>query len=198
MKRTTLFLAAAAGFALLAGGEAQAGRAVLAMFGGDGSHGDVNLIVRQVKVTPVRAHVGDLIRIEAIVEDHGEGRGTDVIRVYANGKQVAHRLFTFDDMAGPNALYRESFVWHTAGVAPGEYRIRAEVFDWNDSSPFDNDMTVKEPVTLVPAGAAFPAGRPAGGEAVAVDSRWHPDPGRAWNPPGGPGIEGETAGGRTR
>ncbi len=201
MKRSLACLGAAAFLLLLAAGASRAGRAFASMPGGDGA-GDVNLIVRRVKVTPVRAHVGDPIRIDAVVEDHGEGRGTIVMRVYANGKQVAHRLFTYDDMDGPNALYRESFVWHTAGVRPGAYRIRAEVFDWRDSSPFDNEMTVKEPVTLIPAGEAFPSGQAEGGEALAVDPRWHPDPwwsndAGARNSSGARGIERETASGRT-
>lgn len=202
MKRSLVCLVGAAVLLLLAGGEARGGRALASMPGGDGA-GDVNLIVRQVRVTPVRAHVGDPIRIDAVVEDHGEGRGTVVMRVYADGKQVAHRLFTYDDMDGPNALYRESFVWDTGGVRPGAYRIRAEVFDWKDSSPFDNEMTVAEPVTLMPAGEPFPAGEAEGGEAVAVDPRWHPDSRRsketgARNSPTAPGIERETASGRTR
>lgn len=201
MKRASMCLGAAACLVLLAGGDARAGRMFAGMPGGDGA-GDVNLIVRQVKVTPVRAHVGDPVRVVAVVEDRGEGRGTVTMRVYANGKPVAHRLFTYDDMDGPSALYRESFVWDTKGVKPGEYRIRAEVFDWKDSSPFDNELEVKVPVTLLPAGAEFPAGQAGGGEAVAVDPRWHPDPrseeAAPRNSSARPGIERETASGRTQ
>ncbi len=173
MKRLSTCLAAAACLLVLAGGEARAG-GMLAM-GDEGGGGIwIDLIVRKVTVTPVRAHVGDPIRVDAVVENHGEGKGTITMRLYANGKQVASRLLTYDIMDGPRALYRESFVWDTTGAKPGEYRIRAEAFDWNDSSPFDNYLDVKEPVTLVPAGAAFAHGEAGGGEAVAVDPRWAP------------------------
>ncbi len=200
MKRMPKCLEAAAVLLLLAGGDARAARMFVAMGGEGGSHGDINLIVRQVRVAPVRAHVGDPIRIEAVIENHAEWRGTVTARVYANRKPVASQLFTYDVSHGPGALYRESFVWNTAGAAPGEYRIRAEAFDWGDTSPFDNYLDVSEPVTLLSAGAEFPAGRPGGGEAVAVDPRWRPVPwsrepaGR--NPSAASGIERETANGR--
>lgn len=195
MKRANLFLGAAALLVLQAAGEARAGRLLVAM-GDDGGGGvAINLIVRQVKVSPVRAHVGDKIRVDAVIENRGEGAGTITARVYANGKSVVNRLFTYDPADGPSALHRESFVWDTTGVAPGQYAIRAEAFDWNDSSPFDNDLAVKEPVTLLSAGAAFPTGQPAGGEAVAVDPRWRPAPpgSGSWNSPATSGIVRETA-----
>lgn len=200
MKRMTVLLGAAACIVLIAGGEARAGR-LLAGMGNDGGNGvNINLIVREVKVTPVRAHVGDAIRVDAVIESRGEGYGTITARVYANAKPVARRLFTYDTLHGPSALYRESFVWDTTGAAPGEYRIRAEAFDWNDSSPFDNSLDVTQPVTLLPAGSAFPAGQPGGGEAVAVDPRWHPVRpsvgSGSRNSTGPSGIVGKTAGGR--
>ncbi len=195
MKRVAVFLGAVAFIVLFGGGVATAD------MGNDGGNGIyINLIVREVKVTPVRAHVGDPIRVDAVIENRGEGYGTITARVYANGKSVAHRLLTYDTLHGPSALYRESFVWDTKGAKPGEYRIRAEAFDWNDASPFDNYLDVKEAVTLLPAGAVFPAGQPGGGEAVAVDPRWRPDrpsggPGSR-NSPASSGIERETASGR--
>lgn len=200
MKRLAVFSGVAACLLLIAGGEARAGRLLTAM-GEDGGGGvSINLIVREVKVSPVWAHVGDKIRIDAVIENRGEGAGTITARVYANGKSVASRLFTYDPADGPGALYRESFIWDTKDVAPGQYRIRAEAFDWNDSSPFDNDLAVKEPVTLLPAGTAFPAGQPGGGEAVAADPRWRPErppPGSgSRNSPGSSGIVGKTASGR--
>lgn len=183
MKRVAVFLGSVAFIALFGGGVAAAD------MGSDGGNGVyINLIVREVKVTPVRAHVGDPIRIDAVIENRGEGYGTITARVYANGKSVAHRLLTYDTLHGPSALYRESFVWDTKGARPGEYRIRAEVFDWNDSSPFDNELAVKEPVTLLPAGAPFPAGQSGGGEAVEADPRWRPD-----RPSGGSGFRNSPA-----
>ena len=48
-------------------------------------------------------------------------------------------------------------------------RIKADFFFFEDSSPFDNDMTVKQPLILVPAGGPFPGGQPAGGTATEGD-----------------------------
>lgn len=171
------------------GGEARAGRLFLAM-GDDGGGGiNVNLIVRQVTVTPIHAHVGDPIRVEVVIENAGEGHGTITPRIYANGEPVASRLFTYDPMDGPSALYRESFVWVTTGAHAGDYWIRAEAFDWSDASPFDNELEVAEPVTLVAAGAPFPPGMQGGGEAVAVDRRWRPSGAEGQrNAPERPGI----------
>ena len=200
MKRVIAFLGAAACIVVLAGDEARAGGRFAAM-GHDGDNGvNINLIVREVRVSPVRARVGDPIRVDAVIENRGEGYGTVTARVYANGKAVASRLLTYDTLHGPSALYRESFVWDTKGARPGEYRIRAEAFDWNDSSPFDNAMDVNEPVTLVAAGEAFPADRPGGGEAIAVDPRWRKDRSLSGagsrNPDAPSGITGETESGR--
>jgi hypothetical protein len=200
MKRAATLLGTAVCLVALAGGEARAGWRLAAM-GHDGDNGtNINLIVREVRVSPIRARVGDPVRVDAVIENRGEGYGTVTARVYANGKAVASRLFTYDAMHGPSALYRESFVWDTTGASPGEYRIRAEAFDWNDSSPFDNSMDVTEPVTLVAAGAAFPEGPSVGGEAVSVDPRWRPArsfPGAgSRNPDAPPGITGETGSGR--
>lgn len=140
-----------------------------------GSGGYVNLIVREVRVTPVRAHVGDTIRVDAVIENVGDGRGTTSARVYAGTKPVASRLFTYGEAGEGERVYRETFFWDTKGAAAGEYRIRAEVFLWEDAAPFDNELAVADPVTLLATGAAFPAGQAGGGEAVAVDPRWHPE-----------------------
>ena len=48
-------------------------------------------------------------------------------------------------------------------------RIKAYFFFFEDSSPFDNEITVKQPLILVPAGAPFPAGQSAGGTATETD-----------------------------
>lgn len=177
MKRMTVFLGVAACILLLAGGDAGAGRLLTAM-GDDGEGGGtcIDLIVREVKVTPVRAHVGDKIRIDAVIENVGDGRETTEAKVFANRKQVAGKLFSWGE--SEDRIYRESFLWDTKGVAPGESRIRAEDFLWEDASPFANDLAIKEPVNLLPAGTAFPAGQP-GGEAIAVDPRWRADRGPA-------------------
>ncbi len=201
MKRVAVSVIVGAVAFLVAGGAATAGPLLLASEDGNGGNGIyINIIVREVKVTPAVAHVGDPIRVEAVIESRGEGYGTIPVRVYANGKTVASHLFTYDTFHGPTPLYRESFVWNTKGARPGEYRIRAEAFEWMDASPFDNYLDVKEPITLLPAGAPMPAGMTNGGEAVEVDPRWQPRraaPGLgSGNSPAPSGIERETASGR--
>jgi hypothetical protein len=61
------------------------------------------------------------------------------------------------------------FQWDTGGATPGEYRIKADFFFFEDSSSFDNDMMVKQPLILVPTGAPFPDGQSAGGTAGETD-----------------------------
>lgn len=138
--------------------------------GGNGGP-NINLIVRQVSFTPAVARVGETIRIDVVVEDVDEGYRTIPSRILANGKQVASQLFTFGFSKG-NRIYKESFSWDTKGAAPGEYKIRADYFLMEDSSPFDNEMTVTQPLILVPDGAPFPEGKPAGGTATERDPRW--------------------------
>jgi hypothetical protein len=139
----------------------------------DGGNGNVNIniIVRQVSFTPAVAHVGDAVRIEVVIEDVDEGYRTIPSRILANGKQVASKLFTFGFSKG-NRTYRETFLWDTKGAAPGEYKIKADYFLREDSSEFDNEMTATQPLVLVPAGAPFPDGKPAGGTATETDPRW--------------------------
>jgi hypothetical protein len=149
-----------------------------------------NFIVREVRVSPVRAHVGDVIKIEMIVENQGgEGAGTTTERVYANGKSVAHKLFHYDITGG--SFYHETLLWDTKNAAPGEYRIRGEVFIWYDTSPFDNYLDVRRPVVLLPKGAAFSGGETGGGVAVERDPRYRP----ASAPMGGEGAPAGGAGG---
>jgi len=137
---------------------------------GDGNT-NIDLAVRQVTVTPVRAHVGDTVRVEMVIENKAEGTATTPAEVRANGKVVGRQLFTWGTSAG-DRLYRLSFGWDTRGLLPGEYRIRAVAFVWEDSSEFDNELELKTPVVLVPPGAAFPDGQPAGGTATETDPRF--------------------------
>jgi hypothetical protein len=141
---------------------------------GGGGNININIIVRQVSFTPAVAHVGDAIRVEVVIEDVDEGYRTMPSRILANGKPVANQLFTFGLSKG-DRIYRETYLWDTKGAAPGEYKIKADYFLWEDSSPFDNEMTVTQPLILVPAGAPFPAGKPAGGTATERDPRWKGD-----------------------
>ena len=131
-----------------------------------------DLVVRKVTVTPVRAHVGDVIRIEMEWDFWGDitenAYDTNVAAVRANGKVVASKSYTADfDGVRPGETYRETFLWDTKGMAPGKYRIRGEVPVRIEKTPYDNYLDVKEPILLVPAGSAFPAGKESGGSAVA-------------------------------
>ena len=88
-----------------------------------------------------------------------------------NGKAVASQLFTWGVSPGER-LYRLSFDWVTRGVPPGEYRIGAQAFVWEDSSPFDNRLDVTKTVVIAPAGGVFPGGEAAGGSATETDPRF--------------------------
>ena len=83
---------------------------------GDGNV-NVDLAVRQVTVTPVRAHAGDGIHVEVVIENKGEGTATTNAELLVNGKVVARQLFTWGMSAG-DRLYRLSFDWDTRGYLP--------------------------------------------------------------------------------
>jgi hypothetical protein len=158
---------------VLPGGAVSAGMAepvLLADKDGDGNI-NIDLAVRQVTVSPLRAHVGDGIHVEVVIENKAEGMATTNAELLVNGKAVARQLFTWGMSAG-DRLYRLSFDWDTRGVAPGEYRIGAQAFVWEDSSPFDNRLDVTKPVVIAPVGVGFPDGETAGGAATETDPRF--------------------------
>jgi hypothetical protein len=134
------------------------------MEGGDGSGPSVDIIVHEVNVDPMAARVGDTIRFEMVIEDHGDPfKSTIPIEIKANGKVVASQLLRFGGGGEPRKMYREALEWSTRGASPGEYRIEGEAFVWEDVSPFNNSLKVKDPLVLLPAGAALPAGKEKGG-----------------------------------
>ena len=143
---------------------------------GDDGGAHVDLVVRKVTVTPARAHVGDVVRIEMEWEYWGDVTNnyydTTFAEVLANGKSVAKKPFVYNFGARLGDVYRETFLWDTKGTAPGEYRIRVEVPLRLDATPFDNFLVVKESVILVPEGAPFPSGQESGGTAVAKNPFW--------------------------
>ena len=141
--------------------------------------GNLDLRVQQVFFTPARAHVGDTIQVTVRVANMGDTGVNKTIpaRILANDKGVADQLFTFGWDPG-TTNYTVPFQWNTGGAAPGEYRIKADFSFFEDTSPFDNYMTVKQPLILVPAGAPFPDGQPAGGTATETD----PQANKWWNP----------------
>ena len=138
----------------------------------DGGGGvNVDLAVRQVTVAPVRAHSGDVVHVDVVIENKGEGSRTTTAELLANGKVVASQLFTWG-MSPGERLYRLSFDWVTRGVSPGEYRIGARAFIWEDTSPFDNQLDVAQPVRIAPVGGGFPGGEAAGGSTTETDPRF--------------------------
>jgi len=137
--------------------------------GGEGAH--VDIFVQEVKVSPVRAHVGDVIRIDMrwvywgdISNRHYESTKAEI---RANGMVVASSPFVYDFGASLGDEYVRTWFWDTRGFPPGEYRIRGEVFLWPDATPYDNFLALKDPVILLAPGAEFPQGQGAGGEGVA-------------------------------
>ena len=141
-----------------------------AVYGGDVDL-NIDLAVRQVTVSPVRAHAGDVIHVDVVIGNKAEGMGTTAAELLVNGKSMSRQLFTWGRSAGERQ-HRLSFEWDTRGIAPGQYRIGAEAFVWGDSSPFDNRLDVKQPVVVVPPGAGFPDGEEAGGSATETDPRF--------------------------
>ena len=130
-----------------------------------------DLVLRKMTVTPARAHVGDVIRIEMewdywgdITENYYD---TNTASVLANGKVVAGRKYDADFGVRPGETKRDTFLWDTKGMAPGTYRMRGEVPLNPERTPYDNYLVMKETVLLIPAGASFPKGEEAGGTAVA-------------------------------
>ena len=132
---------------------------------------NIDLAVRQVTVSPVRAHVGDVVHVDVVIENKAEGSRTTPAELLVNGKVVARQLFTWG-MSPGERLYRLSFDWDTGKVPPGEYRIGAQAFLFEDSSEFDNRLDVTQPVRIAPAGGGFPDGEAAGGSATETDPRF--------------------------
>lgn len=153
----------------VSGGRAES--VLLADHDAGGGNVSVDLAVRQVTVAPVRAHAGDGIHVDVVIENKAEGMATTNAELLVNGKAVARQLFTWGMSAG-DRLYRLSFDWDTRGVPPGEYRIGAQAFVWEDTSPFDNRLDVTQPVVIAPPGGEFPGGEAAGGSATETDPRF--------------------------
>ncbi|HEX8042136.1 hypothetical protein [Candidatus Deferrimicrobium sp.] len=137
----------------------------------------MNIIVREVRVSPIRAHVGDVIRIDMRWMYWGDMQNLyhyeqTNAEIRANGKVVASVPFTYKFGARLGDEYHHTFFWNTKGAAPGDYRIRGEVFLWLDTSPYDNFLEVKRRLVLLPPGAEFPGGQEGGGTAIARNPYW--------------------------
>jgi hypothetical protein len=173
--RDSGYLLASLLFLLLSARHVEAG--MLLLSGGgveEGAYADI--FVKEVKVSPVRAHVGDVLRIDmrwvywgAISNREYE---TTNAEIRANGEVVASSPFVYDYGASLGDEYAHTWNWDTQGFPPGEYRIKGEVFLWGDVTPYDNFLLVKEPVILLAPGAEFPKGQDAGGTGVARNPFW--------------------------
>jgi hypothetical protein len=173
--RASGFLSASVFFLLLVARQAEA-NGLLGMGGGGGEDEYADIIVKEVTVSPTRAHVGDVIRIDMrwmywgeLMNRHYE---TTNAEIKANGKVVASSPFVYDYGAKPGDEYAHTYLWDTRDIPPGKYRIRGEVFLWHDATPYDNFLDVKEPVILLAPGTEFPKGQEAGGTAVAGNPSW--------------------------
>jgi hypothetical protein len=166
--RASRYLSVSALFLLL--GARQAESRMLFASGGEGG-ANVDISVREVKVSPVRARVGDVIRIDMRWMYWGDIGNreyqTTKAEIRANGKVVGSVPFVYDYGASLGDEYVHTWSWDTRGFPPGEYRIRGEVFLWPDATPYDNFLALKEPVILLAPGSEFPGGQEAGGEGVA-------------------------------
>src|SRR3990172_780510 len=131
---------------LLLAQQAESGMRLVSSLGDGGAH--VDLVVRKITASPARAHVGDTIRIEMAWEYWGEITNnyydTTFAQVSANGKLVARKPFVYNFGAQLGDEYRETFLWDTKGMSPGEYRIRGEVPLRLDATPYDNFLVVKK------------------------------------------------------
>lgn len=174
MRRATIYLIGAAFALLMIADHARPG--MLLAGDNDGGGGTyINIIMREVKVTPVHAHIGDVIRVDMVVENQGDlWNETSSVDLVVNGRIVDSRMYNYGFSGEGGRIFRASFTWDTRGAKPGEYKIRGDAFVWYDASPFDNYLDVKEPVVLLQAGAAFPAGQAGGGTAVERDPRYKP------------------------
>ena len=141
------------------------------MDSGDGGGFAVNLTLQQMTVQPVRAYVGDTVNVEVLIHSREEGSQTSWVELYAGKKMVARQMFRWGT-PGASGTEKVNVQWDTRGMAPGEYKLKAEVFVYEDVDPFDNDLTLKQPVILAAAGGQFPGGAPAGGSATEVDPRY--------------------------
>jgi hypothetical protein len=167
--KTTLVLSL--GLLLLFSLASLAGPGMILGSSGDDGGAHVDLVVRKVTVTPVRARSGEPVRIEVVwmywgdlINNHHESTSANVL---ANGKVVASTPFSYDFGARLGDEDRHTFVWDTTGLAPGQYHIRAEVPLRLDATPHDNFLDVKEPLVLLPAGGPAPADPGSEGSAVA-------------------------------
>jgi len=168
-----VYLLAAVLFLLLAA--RQAGPPMMLAWAGEGG-AHVDIFVKEVKVSPVRAHVGDVVRIDMRWIYWGDivNREYDTTKaeIRANGKVIASIPFVYDYGASLGDEYAHTWYWDTRGFPPGEYRIRGEVFLWLDATPYDNFLVVNEPVILLAPGAEFPGGQETGGTGAARNPSW--------------------------
>jgi len=110
-------------FLLLVARQAEANE-LFGMGGGGGEVEYANIIVKEVTVSPTRAHVGDVIRIDMRWVYWGEFQNrhyeTTNAEIKANGKVVASSPFVYDYGAKLGDEYVHAYFWDTRDFPPGE------------------------------------------------------------------------------
>jgi len=132
---------------------------------------NIDLAVRQVTVTPVRAYVGDKVRVEVLIENRGEGSATTNAEIYANGKLAGRQLFTWGWSPGER-FYRLTFEWDTRGTPPGEYKLLGAAYLKRGHLAIRQPARSTTAGVLVPSGGTFPGGATTGGSATETDPRF--------------------------
>ncbi len=120
--RASGYLLAPVLFLLLVARHAEANRLLLSDAGeGDSAYADI--FVKEVKVSPVRAYVGDVIRIDMrwmywgdIINRNYE---TTNAEIKANGKVVGSIPFVYNYGASLGDEYAHTWYWDTRGSLPG-------------------------------------------------------------------------------
>lgn len=173
-RKITCFLA----MLLITGPEIARGAELrIALMGFGRDIGAADLFVQEVRVAPIRARVGDVIRFEMTWVNWGPESGEHYeqteARILANGKAVAAKPFFLRSGFSQGQEFKESFEWDTREAAPGNYRIRGEVPLKNDTTPVDNYLDIRERLVLLAPGETPPEGWNPGGSAEARDPRWN-------------------------
>jgi hypothetical protein len=100
------------------------------------SNVDVGII--SVTPSPTSVTVGSNVTITVVVKNNGTATGTFPVTAYYNTTAIGTQTVT-NLLAGHNTTL--TFTWDTAGVAAGNYTIKANATLTGDISPGDNALT---------------------------------------------------------
>lgn len=166
------FLLVAATALLILGEVAVAGPRARAGRMGDGGP-YINFVLREARMSPVRAHVGDPVTLEMVFEDKSDSYNDTIEAQFrANNRVVARKNIRVVTTGAGDRLMKVSVTWDTGKAKPGEYKVRGEISVWGDSSEFENHLDFPDPLVLAAPGGAFPGGAEKGGVSETYDTRW--------------------------